>query len=62
VKKTLTAKLVIEHGHDGQPLPFLEVKIGESTYRLLSGDPVQNWRPGCVTERIASAAVDLSDG
>lgn len=52
---TMTARLVIQHGEKGEPLPFLEVQIGDTTYRLMDGSPASGWTPGCVTERIASA-------
>lgn len=54
---TLTARLVIQHAEDGQPLPYLEVEIDGSTYRLMDGSPVKDWKPGCVTERIASVSL-----
>lgn len=55
--KTMTAKLVIQHAENGEPLPSLEITIGDETYHLLDGKPVPGWTPGCVTERIANAVL-----
>lgn len=55
----VTARLVIQHDKQGQPLPMLELQVGDDSYIMFAGEPVADWRPGCTTQRETTVDVQV---
>ena len=58
----ISVRLFIRPGRDGQPLPVLDLKVGEDSYRVFDGEPIKNWSEGCMTGHATEVDIPSSSG
>lgn len=57
-----TFRLFIRLSKDGEPLPTLQVQIGEDTYLVFDGKPINGWRKGSMVGHSTTIDIETTGG